>query len=36
MEYKTDIQEWEKELRTDPIATLLRENRPLPTAKSSP
>ena len=34
MEYKTDVQEWEKELRTDSIAALLRENRPQPTAKS--
>ncbi len=34
MEYKTDIQEQENELRNDPLASLLRENRPQPPRES--
>ena len=34
MEYKMDVQECEKELRSDPIAALLHEGRPQPSAKS--
>ena len=33
MEYKNDILEQEKELRNDPLAALLRENRPQPSRK---
>mgnify|MGYP007101826919 CR=1 FL=1 len=34
MEYKMDLEKQENELRSDPLAALLRENRPQPTGES--